>query len=191
MRRYEREVIDKDSICKILDMIDTIHIGMFDDTYPYVVPVNFGYSYRDKLTFYFHCAREGKKLDLLAKNPNVCVEASRFLNFPDRPYKQHIHDFRSVIAFGTFSIIDQKTNTAEFGKALQLILKHNNRGPNQFDPTRVPLIYVCKIECAPENVSAKSEFPVRTPDDVPFADVYNLPGDNEPTDITELLDRPH
>ena len=177
MQKYEREVRGKELICRMLDMMDTIHVGIFDETYPYVVPLNFGYSFEDTLTFYIHCALKGKKLELLAKNPNVCVTASKFFNFPDRPYKQMLHDYRSVMAFGTFSLIE---NTGEYGKAFQALLRQYGRKPKQFDPKRVNKMYLGKIECSPDNVTAKAEFPIHSANDVPFVDVYHELEDTEP-----------
>lgn len=67
MRQSKRQVTDKATICAMLDAIDTIHVAMHDEPFPYVVPLNFGYDWEDKLVFYFHCAHEGYKLDLLHK----------------------------------------------------------------------------------------------------------------------------
>lgn len=43
MRRFENKVHGPEMIAAILDMIDTVHIGIFDGEYPYawvsVVPV--------------------------------------------------------------------------------------------------------------------------------------------------------
>ncbi|MHB1314346.1 MAG: pyridoxamine 5'-phosphate oxidase family protein [Christensenellales bacterium] len=187
MRRYEREVIGKELICKMLDMMDTIYVGMFDEDYPYVVPMNFGYEFGEKLVFYFHSAKEGKKAGLLAKNPSVCVTAARFFNFPDRPYKKMQHDYRSVMAFGVFSVLDPEKDPDEYTNAVEAIQRQYNRKPESCKAKRVPMMIVCKIECDAANVTAKAEFPVRSAGDVPFADVYSLPEDNEPFDISDLL----
>ena len=48
---------------------------MTDGGVPYIVPLNYGYEYADgELTFYFHSAKEGRKLEILKKNPTVCLE---------------------------------------------------------------------------------------------------------------------
>ena len=48
---------------------------MFDADYPYIVPLHYGYEYKEGiLIFYMHCAKEGHKLDLIRSNPNVCIE---------------------------------------------------------------------------------------------------------------------
>lgn len=83
MRQSKRQVTDKATICAMLDAIDTIHVAMHDEPFPYVVPLNFGYDWEDKLVFYFHCAHEGYKLDLLHKNPGTSASMRRAL-FPMR-----------------------------------------------------------------------------------------------------------
>lgn len=42
------------------------------------------------------------------------------------------------------------------------------------------------IECDWEDVPGKTETPVRKPEDVPFVDVYSVPEDKEPFDISRL-----
>jgi len=76
MRRSDKEVTDFNEKLEILDKCDILHIGMVDNAKPYVVPVNFGYSVNDgHVDLYFHCATEGRKVDILAENPDVFFEA--------------------------------------------------------------------------------------------------------------------
>lgn len=84
MRRKDREIKDFDEIIKILDGCKTIHLAMISNGVPYSVPVNFGYKVSEvnnevsgnkKLTVYFHGAGEGKKIDALKENPNICFSA--------------------------------------------------------------------------------------------------------------------
>ena len=75
MRRKDREVTDLRKIEEILANARVLHLGLFDETFPYVVPLHYGYQLLDgKLSFFIHCAREGHKLDCLRKNSNVFVE---------------------------------------------------------------------------------------------------------------------
>ena len=39
MRQSKRQVTDKATICAMLDAIDTIHVAMHDEPFPYVVPL--------------------------------------------------------------------------------------------------------------------------------------------------------
>ncbi|MCI6021832.1 MAG: pyridoxamine 5'-phosphate oxidase family protein [Clostridia bacterium] len=76
MRRSDKEITEFAEKLEVLDRCDVIRLGMVDDGKAYVVPVNFGYSVEDgQISIYFHCAGEGRKVDVLAKNPNVFFEA--------------------------------------------------------------------------------------------------------------------
>lgn len=68
MRKFDREIRDYNEILRLLDECQTIRLALHDEPYPYVVPLSYGWEERDgKLFVYFHCAKEGKKLDLIAK----------------------------------------------------------------------------------------------------------------------------
>lgn len=73
MRRNDREVSDINTIKEILDMNKTANLAMVDDGMPYLVPMNYGYEVVDaQLVLYFHCATEGRKLQILKQNNAVC-----------------------------------------------------------------------------------------------------------------------
>ena len=66
MRRKDREINDVKEIINILDMCKTASVAMLDGDVPYVVPLSYGYEIRDNiLVLYFHCAKEGRKIDIL------------------------------------------------------------------------------------------------------------------------------
>lgn len=183
MIHSEREIIGKELISAVLDMIHTVHLGIMGEEYPYVVPLNFGFQFEDSLVIYIHCAKKGYKIKLLEKNPKVCATFSDFRNYPDIIYKGHRHDYRSVMAFGTVNeVIDKK----EYAQALKEILKHNGRKPGQFDPKGIPNMKIYKIVCPEDQVFGKSEFPVREMKDVPFINPYEQEEDNIPYDISDL-----
>lgn len=71
---------------------------------PYMVPVNFVY-FAEKI--YFHCAREGRKIDYLATNAQVCFEVDEFLGVRkgDTPCASTV-TYRSVIAFGKAMFVE-------------------------------------------------------------------------------------
>jgi len=75
MRRVDKAVTDLEEIMKIIQKCDVCRLGMADDNLPYIVPMSFGFTLIEgKMTLYFHCANEGKKLDIMRKNPAVCFE---------------------------------------------------------------------------------------------------------------------
>jgi nitroimidazol reductase NimA-like FMN-containing flavoprotein (pyridoxamine 5'-phosphate oxidase superfamily) len=76
MRRKDREVSDIEDIIKIIDRCKVCRIAMCNGDRPYIVPLNFGYEYKDnRLTLFFHSAAEGRKIDIMKANNFVCFEA--------------------------------------------------------------------------------------------------------------------
>jgi len=74
MRRKEKQM-SKDRMYEYLRIYDVVRIAFNDKDYPYVVPMNFGYECIDgKDILYMHCAEEGKKIELMSKNPKVGFE---------------------------------------------------------------------------------------------------------------------
>lgn len=72
MRRKDREITDVDAMEEMLSRCQICHIALMDGDAPYVVPMSPGYARNgDAFTLYFHCAKEGKKLDLMRSNPNA------------------------------------------------------------------------------------------------------------------------
>lgn len=54
-------------------MCRTASVAMIDRNVPYVVPLSYGYELKeDSLVLYFHCAKEGRKLNILRCNDKVC-----------------------------------------------------------------------------------------------------------------------
>ncbi len=74
MRRKDRELTEKAELLSILDEADVCRIAIQTGKAPYIVPLNFGYAWDEKLVLYFHSANEGRKLDLLQKNNVVGFE---------------------------------------------------------------------------------------------------------------------
>ncbi|MBQ8616917.1 MAG: pyridoxamine 5'-phosphate oxidase family protein [Clostridia bacterium] len=185
MRQKARQVKDRAIICAMLDQMDTIYVGMHDEPAPYVVPLNFGYTFDDDLVFYFHCAKAGYKLDLLARNPHVCVTASRFVSYAGGSVKGHMHDYRSVIARGAAQQIDPQQEPEAFRRALENLLVHNHRDPADADSPVVRHLQMWRIVCRAEDVTAKAEIMPRTPKEVRFAPAV---ADDTPMDESHILD---
>ena len=71
MRKSEQEITDRSRIDEIIRKCQVCRLGLTDTDGPYIVPMCFGY---DGTHFYFHCAPEGRKLDVIRRNGNVCFE---------------------------------------------------------------------------------------------------------------------
>ena len=120
MRKADREIKDFEEIKELLYECQTIRLAMHDEPYPYIVPLSYGWEERNRQIFiYFHCAKEGKKLDLITKNGNVCFEADCLAG-----YKSTGHgvtaDYRSLIAFGKA----ERVYGEELVRGLELLLAH-------------------------------------------------------------------
>lgn len=135
MRRNDRQ--QSRDFC--LEVIDCCTHGVMalttGDDIPYCLPLSF---VREGDCLYFHCAREGRKAELLAKNPRVCVtfvgeDAPVFV--PPAMYSTY---FQSVIVTGTArEIIDsqekcsalrllcQKLVPDHLGEALEQALRNS------------------------------------------------------------------
>jgi uncharacterized protein len=71
MRRADKEITDRIQINAIMEKTSCCRIALVDLNSPYIVPVNFTVSNNH---LYFHSAKEGKKIDILRKNNQVCFE---------------------------------------------------------------------------------------------------------------------
>lgn len=190
MRRYEREVIEHDIIAAMLDQMQIVNVGLNDkDGWPYVVPMSFGYEATDEgITVYTHFTKKGKKLELMRADNRVCLEFSIFSDFPDRKYKGHYHDYRSVICRGRMEIVDYADDPATWERGYNLLYTCNGREIKPLsDRAKIPPMYIGVVCCPWDDVTAKSEFPLRSVSDVPFSDVYALPQDEVPFDISDIV----
>ena len=108
MRRSDREITDLDDIERIINKCSVCRLGMTDGRLPYVVPLNFGFErVDDDFIFYFHGANEGQKVDMLGKNPNVCVELDIMYRISGGPSASSITSiYESVIGFGRIEMLD-------------------------------------------------------------------------------------
>lgn len=122
MRRKDREITDISKIEEIIANARYMHLGMFDDTFPYVVPLHYGYQLENgRLTFYVHCAMEGHKLECIQKNNNVFVEidTEKALVTADIPCSYGA-EYESVMCRGKAVFVE---NPAEKCKALAVLMK--------------------------------------------------------------------
>jgi nitroimidazol reductase NimA-like FMN-containing flavoprotein (pyridoxamine 5'-phosphate oxidase superfamily) len=102
LRRMDREIKDEKLINQILDSATHINLAMVDKNEPYIVPINYIYDPEQK-RIYFHGAKEGKKIDILKKNPRVWGSAVIDHGFGDG---QCENLYASVVFSGTVSFIE-------------------------------------------------------------------------------------
>lgn len=85
-----------------------------DDGYPYGMPMNHFYNAEDGY-IYFHCGRNGHRVDALSKSDKVsfCVCEQGCREDGDWAY-----NVRSVIVFGRMQIVDDLTEVARIARLL-------------------------------------------------------------------------
>lgn len=148
MRRQEREIRDEAEIQEILEKGLVCRLGLYDGQYPYVVPLNYGYR---NGCMYFHCAREGKKTDILKKNGRVCIEVDiDFRIVQGETPCRWTAKYRSVIGFGRARIIDDER---EKKAGLDVIMAHYGGQGGEYDEKS--LQRTCVIEVVIESMTGK------------------------------------
>ena len=159
MRRKDREIRDIRAIFDILLRCDTIRIGFRGEKYPYIVPVSFGAEMEgDRPAVYFHCAREGRKLDLLAENARVCVEGDIFVRTENTDHGITTR-YESVIGFGDCRLLEDEE---EILHGLKLLTDHYGYFDYSVERCRgVENVFVGKILL--DEITGKRNLPVSPP----------------------------
>lgn len=145
MRRTDREVKELSDKLHIIEQAKIVHLAMFDDAYPYIVPLHFGYAYDDgTLILYLHCAKEGHKLDLIRKNPNVCIEMDCGIELVSGGENPCMYGARyaSVIGRGRAEIV---SDTAEKIRGLSLLMQHQTERSFAFTEQMAESVAVIRI----------------------------------------------
>jgi uncharacterized protein len=141
MRRKEREIKDVAAIEEILSRATVCRLGLCEDNRPYVVPLCFGY--KDN-ALYVHCGPEGKKLDIIRKNNNVCfeVDIDDKLVKTERPCKWGLN-YKSVIGFGKAVLVEDIESKR---KALDIIMRHFSADTFEYPEEAIQKTTIIKVE---------------------------------------------
>jgi nitroimidazol reductase NimA-like FMN-containing flavoprotein (pyridoxamine 5'-phosphate oxidase superfamily) len=102
MRRQDKEIKDPSLLKKILKQTKYVTIAMCKDNRPYLVTLSHGYD-EENNCIYFHCAREGKKLDYLKANDIVWGQALIDYGY-EGDCTQH---YATVMFQGKISFVDE------------------------------------------------------------------------------------
>jgi uncharacterized protein len=142
MRKTEDEIKDREEIDSILKQAQVCRLAMVEGNAPYIVPMNFGYQDN---CLYFHCAREGKKLDILRQNQEVCFEVDIEDQIVKAPGNicSWSSKYRSVIGFGKALVLE---NWQEKAAALNIITAHYGAAHHDFSEKEVARLSIIKIE---------------------------------------------
>jgi uncharacterized protein len=122
MSRKDRQLKEISDIEEIISKADVCRIALADNNIPYIVTMNFGYAGGEDACFFFHCAKEGRKLEMISRNNFVCFE----LDTDHELYEGENGcdwgmKFSSVVGYGKISAVENKESRV---KALDCIMSH-------------------------------------------------------------------
>ncbi len=131
MRKSEREITEITEIIDILLKGKYATISLCRNDEPYLVTLSYGYD-RAENALYFHAAPLGLKLDFIKANPNACGTV-----IEDHGYvvDQCEQNFRSLVFFGTMSIVD---DLDDMKHAMNILLEHLEGEPEPIKQRNVP-----------------------------------------------------
>jgi uncharacterized protein len=139
MRRNDREVRDSDSLEYVIRGADVCRLAFCDGGVPYVVPFCFGYR---KGVLFFHSAFEGRKQEILKRNPKVCFEMDIDHVLVRTADRCSMH-YRSVIGFGKASFVEDMLEKRE---ALDLIMDHYKQEPFEYPAATLQRTAIIRVE---------------------------------------------
>ncbi len=141
MRRKDKQINDIAAIEDILSRATVCRLGLCENNQPYVVPLCFGY---EENALYFHCAMEGKKLEILRKNENVCFEVDIEREFiKGEAACEWGMKYKSVIGFGKAVFVEDAESKR---KALDIIMQNYSEGAFEYSEEAVKKTVVIKVE---------------------------------------------
>jgi hypothetical protein len=145
MRRHDRELSEIKELADIIGQADVCRIAMANNNTPYVVAMNFGFTGNPVDTLFFHCANEGKKLDMMRQNNYVCFE----MDTDHEIYKgtkgcDWGSKFSSIIGYGNIHIVTDNNKKIE---GLNSIMSHyGGEGEHTYDIKVVDNTTILRLE---------------------------------------------
>jgi nitroimidazol reductase NimA-like FMN-containing flavoprotein (pyridoxamine 5'-phosphate oxidase superfamily) len=124
IRRKEKAIETEEEMLAIIERAKYVTIAMCQDNEPYLVTLSHGLD-RNKRCIYFHCAQEGKKIDLLQANSTVWGQAINDGGYIDGSC-DHLYD--STHFKGTVSFIK---NIEEKEQALRVMIHQLEEDPEK------------------------------------------------------------
>ncbi len=133
---------NQQQIEEILSKAKFIRLALSESDTPYIIPMAFGYK-DNKI--YLHCSREGKKIDVINRNPRVAFEADveAEIIITENICKYDVR-YRSVVGNGQARFVEDYNEKVE---GLTVLSEHyGKKGPFEFEEWKVNRLCIIKIE---------------------------------------------
>lgn len=147
MRRFKQEISEQECIDTLKEQPRGVLAVYGEDGYPYAFPMDYIYM-NEKL--YFHCAKEGHKLDAIAADNRVsfCVMDDGFRKDGDWAL-----NIRSIVIFGRVKRIDDADETLKVVR--QLGLKYYPTAESVEEEIRKAIARVQILELSIDHMTGK------------------------------------
>lgn len=145
MRRTDRQITDPQKIREIIRACDCCRVAFATDGAPYIVPLSFGFAQENgQLVFYFHSAKEGRKIDLVKTSPAVGFEldTNHCLNPGDTACGYSYH-FQSVIGTGVLTPVAGEAEKR--AGLLRIMAQMSGRDDWEFTPQALATVAILKL----------------------------------------------
>lgn len=145
LTRREKLITDIDTVIDILEKSKVLHLGLVDGDEPYVVPMNYGYTMDEgKLTLWLHGATQGRKYDVIRKNPKVFFEMECDL----QPFEGDVAckygiSYSSLMGRGTAVVIE---DSQEKQDALTFLMKTQTGMNFEFNEKLASVVGIIRID---------------------------------------------
>lgn len=145
MRRNDRELTEISEIESIIANSVVCRIAFANDNKPYIVTMNFGYISGENPCLFFHCAPEGKKLEMIRQNNHVCFE----MDCDHKIYKGEKGcdwgmNYSSVVGYGNIVIVDNEKE--KIAGLTHIMDKYGGSGVYSFDEKVLLRTTVLRLE---------------------------------------------
>jgi len=154
MRRKDREITEQSEIQSIIAKADVCRIALVDDGKPYIVTLNFGYKPGNPAVLYFHCANEGRKIDIIKKNNNVCfqMDIDHVLEIAKKACGFSM-SFKSIVGYGRIYKVE---DVQEKIQGLDFIMKqYSDESGYTYEEKMLKITTILKLEI--DELSAKQK----------------------------------
>ncbi len=141
MRKSRNEITDRAELEQVLARAEVLFLALHDTPAPYVIPLNFAYA---DGVLWFHCAREGTKLDLIRRDPRVgfsAVADARIV--PGAAACDYAACGRSVVGRGTARVV---TDPEERRHGLDALMRHYGMERPAYRPDSLERACVLRID---------------------------------------------
>ena len=149
MRRFKQQIPEEECIDVLKTELRGVLSVIGDDGYPYGMPLDHWYSEADG-KLYFHCAREGHKLDAVTRNDKVsyCVMDKGFRKDGDWAL-----NIRSVIIFGRMKVVEDEEKKREI--CTNICRRFTDDEEYLQKELKNAFPRVCCLELTPEHMTGK------------------------------------